>query len=88
MNRSSLSNSQPARLPIVVRAGDFQALADRLEERARAAGDQPDRDLMTAARLCRHAATVWVGRSAVSLWPAIQSPRRPVDRRSVSNPAR
>jgi hypothetical protein len=59
-------NGQPARLPVVVRAGDLQALADRLDERAKAS-DQPDRDLMTAARLCRHAAAVWVGRTAVSI---------------------
>jgi hypothetical protein len=67
MNRSNLSDSPPARLPIVVRAGDLQALADRLEN-CLADDSQPQRsDLMTAARLAWHAATVWVGRSAVSI---------------------
>jgi hypothetical protein len=67
MNHSSLSDSQPARLPIVVRAGDLQALADRLEN-CLADDSQPQRsDLEVAVRLARHAATVWVGRSAVSI---------------------
>jgi hypothetical protein len=55
MNRSNLSDSQPTRLPIVVRAGDLQALADRLES-----GTHTERDLDTAARLARHSAVTWV----------------------------
>jgi hypothetical protein len=60
-------NGQPARLPIVVRSGDLRALADRLES-CLADDSRPQRsDLQVAVRLARHAATVWVGRSAVSI---------------------
>jgi hypothetical protein len=65
MNNSNLSDSakKPTRLPIVVRAGDLQALADRLDR-----GEYTPRDLDTAARLARHAAVTWVGGfAAVSL---------------------
>jgi hypothetical protein len=67
---SDSHDSPPARRPVVVRAGDLEALADRLEERAASGAGTSDasaRDLVTAARLARHAARVWVGRSAVSL---------------------
>jgi hypothetical protein len=60
-------NGQPARLPVVVNAADLRSLADRLEERAATSTERPDRDLLTAARLCRHAAVTWVGRTTVSI---------------------
>jgi hypothetical protein len=60
MNTSNLSDSAK---PIVVRASDLLALADRLN-----AGTQTERDLDIAARLARHAAVTWVGGfAAVSL---------------------
>jgi hypothetical protein len=62
MNRSDLSDCEPRRLPIVVRAGDLQALADRLE-----AGALAESDLDIAARLARHAAVTWVRGTSVSL---------------------
>jgi hypothetical protein len=62
MNRSNLSDSEPRRLPIVVRAADLQKLADRLED-----GTASDSDIFTAARLARHAAVTWVGGTSVSL---------------------
>ena len=68
-NRWNFSE-QPTRLPVVVRAGDLQALADRLEEQAgRVLQDDAElaKDMTTAARLARHAARIWVCRSAVSI---------------------
>jgi hypothetical protein len=63
MTTEQPTDKQPTRLPIVVRAADLQALADRLEART-----QTDGDLDTAARLARHAAITWVGGfAAVSL---------------------
>jgi hypothetical protein len=43
----------------VVRTEDLFAIADRLER-----GQYTDRDLVTAARLARHAATEWVRNGA------------------------
>jgi hypothetical protein len=55
MTTEQPTDKQPGRPPIVVRAGDLQALADRLEARI-----QTGRDLDTAARLARHAAVTLV----------------------------
>jgi hypothetical protein len=67
MNRSNISESKWQ--PIVVRAGDLQALADRLEAWATTPGAQGDmaKDVITAARLARHAAITWVRGISVSL---------------------
>jgi hypothetical protein len=63
MTTEQPTDKQPVRLPIVIRAGDLQALAGRVEART-----HTDGDLDTAARLARHAAVNWVGGfAAVSL---------------------
>jgi hypothetical protein len=55
-------STEATRSPLVVRAGDLQALADRLDARAAAEPHQ-----IEMGRVCRHAAVTWVQRSSVSI---------------------
>ncbi len=61
MTRSTLSNGQPERKPMTVRAEDVKKLADKLE-----AGTADVCDLLKASRVLRWAIR-WVGASSVSI---------------------
>ena len=61
------SPNLPALRPIIVRAGDLQALADRLELAAEAGQPPQPTDVTKAARVCRHAAVAWVRGISVSI---------------------
>jgi hypothetical protein len=61
MNRSNISNGQPERKPMTVRAEDLLKLADRLE-----GGTADAYDLLTTARVVRWSIK-FVGKSSVSV---------------------
>jgi hypothetical protein len=71
MTTEQPTDKQPGRPPIVVRAGDLQAFANRLEAKIQTDNTQTDRDLHTAARLARHAAVTLVGGFWVSGFAAV-----------------